>query len=53
MGEKSGADNPEMHGVSYRERLQLELDVINQMGFPGYFLIVADLYSGPGRTMFR
>jgi DNA polymerase-3 subunit alpha len=43
---------------SYRERLQLELDVINQMGFPGYFLIVADFIQwakdndipvGPGR----
>ncbi|MCP3866630.1 MAG: DNA polymerase III subunit alpha [Gammaproteobacteria bacterium] len=42
----------------YRERLQLELDVINQMGFPGYFLIVADFIQwakdngipvGPGR----
>ncbi len=26
----------------YDERLQIELDVINSMGFPGYFLIVAD-----------
>jgi DNA polymerase III subunit alpha len=26
----------------YDERLQIELDVIIQMGFPGYFLIVAD-----------
>ena len=26
----------------YRERLEFELDVIEQMGFPGYFLIVAD-----------
>ena len=42
----------------YHERLQLELDVINQMGFPGYFLIVADFIQwakdnaipvGPGR----
>jgi DNA polymerase-3 subunit alpha len=42
----------------YDERLQLELDVINQMGFPGYFLIVADFIRwakdngipvGPGR----
>jgi DNA polymerase-3 subunit alpha len=42
----------------YDERLQLELDVINQMGFPGYFLIVADFIQwakdsdipvGPGR----
>lgn len=42
----------------YRERLALELDVIVQMGFPGYFLIVADFIRwarehdvpvGPGR----
>ncbi len=42
----------------YRERLQRELDVIVQMGFPGYFLIVADFIQwakengipvGPGR----
>lgn len=42
----------------YDERLKIELDVINQMGFPGYFLIVADfiIWSkengvpvGPGR----
>jgi len=42
----------------YRERLQHELDVIGRMGFPGYFLIVADFIRwarehdipvGPGR----
>ena len=42
----------------YRERLEFELGVINQMGFPGYFLIVADFIQwakrrdipvGPGR----
>ncbi len=42
----------------YRERLQMEIDVINTMGFPGYFLIVADFINwakdndipvGPGR----
>lgn len=42
----------------YDERLLLELDVIIQMGFPGYFLIVADFIQwakendipvGPGR----
>jgi len=42
----------------YDERLQVELDVINGMGFPGYFLIVADFIQwgkdndvpvGPGR----
>jgi DNA polymerase-3 subunit alpha len=42
----------------YDERLQVELDVITKMGFPGYFLIVADFIQwakdndvpvGPGR----
>jgi DNA polymerase-3 subunit alpha len=42
----------------YLERLAFELDVIEQMGFPGYFLIVADFIQwaksknipvGPGR----
>jgi DNA polymerase-3 subunit alpha len=42
----------------YRERLAFEVDVIAQMGFPGYFLIVADFIKwakdhdipvGPGR----
>ncbi|RDH87087.1 MAG: DNA polymerase III subunit alpha [endosymbiont of Escarpia spicata] len=42
----------------YDERLQIELGVINNMGFPGYFLIVADFIQwakdndipvGPGR----
>jgi DNA polymerase-3 subunit alpha len=49
------------HAVSqddYRARLDLELGVIEQMGFPGYFLIVADFIKwakaqgipvGPGR----
>jgi DNA polymerase-3 subunit alpha len=42
----------------YEERLEYELDVIGRMGFPGYFLIVADFIQwakaqgipvGPGR----
>ena len=42
----------------YDERLSIELDVINQMGFPGYFLIVMEFIQwskdnsvpvGPGR----
>lgn len=46
------------HRAAYDERLKIELDVINQMGFPGYFLIVADFIQwsknngipvGPGR----
>jgi len=44
--------------TAYVARLELELDVIIQMGFPGYFLIVADFIQwakdnripvGPGR----
>ena len=47
-----------MQRVAYDERLRIELDVINGMGFPGYFLIVADFIEwsknnaipvGPGR----
>ena len=43
---------------AYDDRLQIELGVINEMGFPGYFLIVADFIHwaknngvpvGPGR----
>jgi DNA polymerase-3 subunit alpha len=43
---------------TYRERLEYELGVIEQMGYPGYFLIVADFIQwakqqgipvGPGR----
>src|SRR5699024_4585603 len=43
---------------AYEERLSFELDIINQMGFPGYFLIVMDFIQwaknngvpvGPGR----
>lgn len=43
---------------AYDERLEIELSVINNMGFPGYFLIVADFIRwakendipvGPGR----
>ena len=42
----------------YADRLEMELDIIIQMGFPGYFLIVADFIGwakeqgipvGPGR----
>ena len=43
---------------AHEERLQYELGVMEKMGFPGYFLVVADLVShakkvgirvGPGR----
>ena len=42
----------------YKDRLRFELDVMKKMGFPGYFLVVADLVGyakrsgirvGPGR----
>ncbi|MFB9997333.1 DNA polymerase III subunit alpha [Providencia rustigianii] len=44
--------------IEYDERLDIELNVINQMGFPGYFLIVMEFIQwskdngvpvGPGR----
>ncbi len=44
--------------AAYRERLEVEVNVINKMGFPGYFLIVQDFINwskangipvGPGR----
>ncbi|MCU7810291.1 MAG: DNA polymerase III subunit alpha [Candidatus Thiodiazotropha sp. (ex Notomyrtea botanica)] len=55
--DSEAADFAEQRKV-YDERLQIELDVINSMGFPGYFLIVADFIQwakdndipvGPGR----
>lgn len=51
-------DKPDSFKVPYEERLQVELNVINSMGFAGYFLIVADFIQwarengvpvGPGR----
>ncbi len=55
--DKSAPDFAEKE-EAYEKRLQIELDVINGMGFPGYFLIVADFIRwakendipvGPGR----
>ncbi|MBM3342018.1 MAG: DNA polymerase III subunit alpha [Betaproteobacteria bacterium] len=52
------ADLREEHRPRYVERLEFEIKVILQMGFPGYFLIVADFINwaknngvpvGPGR----
>ena len=49
---------PPAEHAAYRERLEYELGIIEQMGFPGYFLIVADFIRwakgegipvGPGR----
>jgi len=54
----SGAPLGEEGRKPYRDRLEFELDIIIQMGFPGYFLIVADFIKwakdhdipvGPGR----
>ncbi len=54
---RAATDQPERRPL-YAERLDLELGVICQMGFPGYFLIVADFIAwakrnsipvGPGR----
>ncbi|HVT62310.1 MAG TPA: DNA polymerase III subunit alpha [Legionellaceae bacterium] len=50
--------NMKADAAQYQQRLQIELDVINPMGFAGYFLIVADFIRwaksngvpvGPGR----
>jgi len=51
-------DDAEVDRSEYEQRLEKELSVIRQMGFPGYFLIVADFIQwakdngipvGPGR----
>jgi len=55
--DRSRADMPEIE-AEYKARLEFELNIINQMGFPGYFLIVMDFIRwakengvpvGPGR----
>ncbi len=57
-GEEMDAAAREAAAKPYRDRLDYELGVIEQMGFPGYFLIVAefiqwakaqDIPVGPGR----
>ncbi|VAX08463.1 DNA polymerase III alpha subunit [hydrothermal vent metagenome] len=57
----NGEERPEAQkdlARAYWERIKFELTIINQMGFPGYFLIVADFIQwskknnipvGPGR----
>jgi len=54
---KAGTFTPELE-KKYTARLEMEIDVINSMGFPAYFLIVADFINwakdhdipvGPGR----
>ncbi len=51
-------NNPDIDEAVYRERIEYEIGVILDMGFPGYFLIVADFIEhskkinvpvGPGR----
>ncbi len=53
-----GPEEREAAAKPYRERVEYELGIIIQMGFPGYFLIVADFIQwgkahdvpvGPGR----
>ncbi|SFM31387.1 DNA polymerase III subunit alpha [Halopseudomonas yangmingensis] len=53
-----GAPDRDSRRQLYVDRLNFELDIINQMGFPGYFLIVMDFIKwakqngvpvGPGR----
>ena len=55
-----GDNNPDIENIrkEYDERLETELKIINEMGFPGYFLIVMEFIQwskdnripvGPGR----
>ncbi|HKK90301.1 MAG TPA: DNA polymerase III subunit alpha, partial [Desulfobacteraceae bacterium] len=52
------ANNPDVDEKLYRDRLEYEIKIILDMGFPGYFLIVSDFIKyamangvpvGPGR----
>lgn len=52
------AANPDIDEKEYRDRIEYEIGIILEMGFPGYFLIVADFIEhskeigvpvGPGR----
>ncbi|MBU1418029.1 MAG: DNA polymerase III subunit alpha [Proteobacteria bacterium] len=54
---KAGTFSKEIE-EQYKKRLEFEIEIINSMGFPGYFLIVADFINwakdhdipvGPGR----
>ena len=56
--EATGRLSPDISMQAYRDRLAYELDMIERMGFSGYFLIVADFIQwakdngvpvGPGR----
>ena len=54
----AGSTGAGLDEAAYRQRLEIELDIICRMGYPGYFLIVADFIRwareqripvGPGR----
>ena len=49
---KAGLSDVNLHAKKelYKDRLEAELAIINQMGFPGYFLIVADFIQWAKRT---
>ncbi len=56
--ERIKVKNPDIDEKIYKDRLEYEISVIKDMGFPGYFLIVADFIRfgkengvpvGPGR----
>ncbi len=58
LTERLATITPAASEEDYRKRLDFELDIIMQMGFPGYFLIVSDFIQwaknhdipvGPGR----
>jgi DNA polymerase-3 subunit alpha len=61
LGELSRRGSPTLASLGaevYRERLEKEIEIIQQMGFPGYFLVVwdfiryareSDIPVGPGR----
>ena len=58
LKERLRANEPAAAEDDYWTRLKIELDIINRMGFPGYFLIVSDFIKwakaqgipvGPGR----
>ena len=48
-----GRDHRQRSARYIFDRLEFEIDVINQMGFPGYFLIVADFIKWAKAKAFR
>ena len=55
LGKRLNAHGPaqDFTDQDYRDRLELELGVINGMGFPGYFLIVADFIRWAKTMIYR